>query len=120
LHGHNFQILATGYGTWDGVITNPSNPTRRDVAMLERAKQTSKGIIPAYTVIQFFTDNPGLWPMHCHVAWHNSAGLFVNILTRPEDVQKEPVPEVIEQTCTQWKLYTSSAAYDTNDMGAGI
>jgi FtsP/CotA-like multicopper oxidase with cupredoxin domain len=50
-----------GYGScWDGTITNPQNPTRRDVHML----------LPyEYIVIQWNQDNPGVWPLHCHIAW---------------------------------------------------
>ena len=33
-HGHDFQVLAQGHGTWDGTIINPSNPQRRDVQMV--------------------------------------------------------------------------------------
>ena len=34
LHGHNFQVLAEGFGDWNGEITNPSNPQRRDVQLM--------------------------------------------------------------------------------------
>jgi FtsP/CotA-like multicopper oxidase with cupredoxin domain len=66
LHGHSMFILQKGIGTWDGTIVNPHNPQRRDVQVL-----------PAngYTVWQINADNPGVWPYHCHVVWHNSAGL---------------------------------------------
>jgi hypothetical protein len=118
LHGHNFQVLAEGFGTWDGTITNPDNPSRRDVQVLTKAKQTDSGdIIPAYIVIQFFADNPGVWPFHCHLAWHNSAGLFANILTRPDDVRKFIIPDVTEQTCQDWNDFYSVAHPPQIDAG---
>jgi hypothetical protein len=41
------------FGTcWDGKVTNPSNPTRRDVAQLQSG---------SYIVLQWNQDNPGLW-----------------------------------------------------------
>src|SRR5438046_2982159 len=34
-HAHNFQVLSEGPGNdWDGTITNPSNPQRRDAQIL--------------------------------------------------------------------------------------
>jgi FtsP/CotA-like multicopper oxidase with cupredoxin domain len=58
LHGHDFQVLAQGPGTWDGTITNPSNPNRRDVQMLWGGTA-----VPSYTVLQWYQDNPGIWPL---------------------------------------------------------
>jgi hypothetical protein len=31
-------------------------------------------------VFQIDADNPGMWPFHCHIAWHVSGGLYMNIL----------------------------------------
>ena len=76
LHGHNFQILAEGPGPWDGIITNPLNPQRRDVHLLQRGSDTN----PSHMVIQWTANNPGVWPFHCHIAWHSSAGLYINII----------------------------------------
>lgn len=40
LHGHNFQVLAEGYGDWDGKIVNPNNPQRRDVQLMPGSRGT--------------------------------------------------------------------------------
>ena len=72
LHGHNMFVLHVGPGLeWDGTIVNPQNPQRRDVQMLPKF---------SHMVIQFDADNPGVWPFHCHIAWHVSQGLYVNIM----------------------------------------
>ena len=64
LHGHNMYILHEGDGFWDGKsITNPQNPQRRDVQMLRPG---------GHIVAQYDADNPGVWPFHCHIAWHLS------------------------------------------------
>ena len=76
LHGHNFWVLAEGTGDWDGTITNPQNPQRRDTQLMP-AGSTS---VPSYLVLEWNTDNPGVWPLHCHSVVHASAGLLVNIL----------------------------------------
>ena len=30
-------------------------------------------IIPnrGYTIVRFFSDNPGFWPLHCHILYHD-------------------------------------------------
>jgi FtsP/CotA-like multicopper oxidase with cupredoxin domain len=76
LHGHNFWVVAEGSGEWDGTVTRSWNPQRRDVQIVERGLPDN----PSYIVIEFFADNPGVWPLHCHVVWHVSDGLSINIL----------------------------------------
>ena len=60
LHGHNFWVLADGLGEWDGVITNPSNPQRRDTQLVQGG---------GFVVLEYMQDNPGVWPFHCHIVW---------------------------------------------------
>lgn len=110
LHGHNMQILHEGLGNWDGSsITNPSNPQRRDVQLVRAG---------GHFVMQFDTDNPGVWPFHCHVAWHTSGGLYANILERPADIAKDfQIPLVLQQTCDNWVKYTNSDVVDQIDSG---
>ena len=102
MHGHDFQVLAEGYGAWDGTITNPSNPQRRDVHMLWAGATPVK---PSYIVIQFTQDNPGVWPLHCHIAWHLSAGMVVLLLEHPEKLATLALPDTVAKTCptyTSW------------------
>ncbi|OJD31182.1 laccase-1 precursor [Diplodia corticola] len=78
LHGHNAQILASGPGTWDGhTVDNPQNPPRRDVYQLPP---------DGHLVIQFALDNPGVWPLHCHISWHLSAGMFASLVERAGEI----------------------------------
>lgn len=70
LHGHNFYVLAEGPGNFTGEV-NTGNVQRRDTQLVQPN---------GYLVIEFVTDNPGVWPFHCHIAWHVSSGLYVNIL----------------------------------------
>ena len=102
MHGHDFQVLAEGFGTWDGTVTNPSNPQRRDVHMLW-AQATPAN--PSYIVLQYTQDNPGVWPLHCHIAWHLSAGMVIMLLEHPEEFSSLQLPDSITQTCpayTSW------------------
>lgn len=46
--------------------------------------------VPAqwHVVIRFVADNPGVWALHCHVAWHMEGGMFVSLLERPHDLKR--------------------------------
>lgn len=104
LHGHNFQILVEGTGSCDGTIVNPSNPIRGDVRLLQA---------PGYMVIKFNADNAGVWPFHCHIAWHVSSGLYVNILERPDLIPSQvKIPSNVQNTCTQWNAFTNQGFGD--------
>lgn len=78
LHGHNFWIVAEGVGEWDGVVTRPENPQRRDTQLMDFGNLTNGGM--NYMVVEFMADNPGVWPFHCHIAWHVSGGLYMNVM----------------------------------------
>ncbi|MCJ1234289.1 hypothetical protein MMC14_002248 [Varicellaria rhodocarpa] len=113
LHGHNFWVLSSGPGDWDGTVTNPSNPQRRDVNMIEAGSASA----PSHLVIEYNTDNPGVWPFHCHIAWHVSAGLYVNLMERPDLITEKQIPSVMAQTCRDWATYTGEAVVDMIDSG---
>jgi FtsP/CotA-like multicopper oxidase with cupredoxin domain len=59
LHGHVFQVTAIDGKPFDGAM--------RDTIL----------VMPNSTVsIQFDADNPGVWPLHCHILYHLEAGMF--------------------------------------------
>lgn len=75
LHGHDFQVLSTGAGTWDGTIRNPSNPQRRDTEMMWGGPTAN----PSYTVIQYEQDNPGIWALRKYSQIARSTHTYANI-----------------------------------------
>ncbi|KAH7031100.1 Cupredoxin [Microdochium trichocladiopsis] len=83
LHGHSFQIVGWGpgyFGHAENVTTwNLDRPMRRDTVT-----------VPAFThvVLRFTADNPGMWALHCHVAWHMEGGMFVSLAERPDALVK--------------------------------
>ncbi|EED21065.1 multicopper oxidase, putative [Talaromyces stipitatus ATCC 10500] len=94
IHGHNVKILAEGVGEWDGTIVNPSNPNRRDTQMIRSL---------GYMVFEIDdVDNAGLWPFHCHIGPHLSAGFSVTLMRDPDQLAKMTVPYSIKQTCVDW------------------
>ncbi|KAM0521826.1 hypothetical protein ACHAPE_002388 [Trichoderma viride] len=110
LHGFNMYILHQGAGEWDGkTIIRSSNPQRRDVFLLPPNN---------HVVMQFdAASNPGVWPFHCHIAWHTSAGLFTQFLTIPDKVRALKIPNVVAETCRQWGRWTNTNIPDQIDSG---
>ncbi|PSN75624.1 putative multicopper oxidase [Corynespora cassiicola Philippines] len=117
LHGHaDFWILAEGRGEWDGEITRAENPQRRDSAQLSWGTPE----LPAYLVIQFNVDNPGVWSFHCHLVVHASAGLYTNVLELPEKIDKEATKKVVDQTCPAWEEFVKHNPINQFDSGLKV
>lgn len=118
LHGHNFFIVDEGFGEYDiNKVINPSNPTRRDTHTLQPAKYDGVNVIPAYMVIQYDTDNPGIWPLHCHKAWHVGQGLYVNLMEQPQKIPDPQIAKTMALTCTAWDDYSSKNVVNQIDSG---
>lgn len=101
-------VLAEGVGTWGGTVTNPSNPQRRDVQQVQAN---------GYIVVQFDPTNPGVWPFHCHIAWHASAGLYMQFLVQPDGIKKYSIPQKVTQTCRDWWAFSNTTVVDQIDSG---
>ncbi|KAI9868511.1 MAG: hypothetical protein M1813_005955 [Trichoglossum hirsutum] len=108
LHGHNFFVLNAGPGAWDGTIINPENPQRRD---------TQEVLIGGYLVVQIDMDNPGVWPFHCHIAWHISGGLYINVMERPADIEKIEIDDDVIEVCKGWAAFTDTNLPNEIDSG---
>lgn len=119
LHGHDFAILAqntTAYDPANSPATfNFNNPPRRDVALLP-----SNG----YLAIAFKPDNPGVWLLHCHIAWHASSGLALQILERQSEIAGSIGSlDDTKSTCTGWDTWLAAnptvfnPAQDQDDSG---
>lgn len=108
IHGYNFYLLHEGDGQWDGTILRPNNPTRRDVATVRPY---------GHLVLQFDNNNPGVWPFHCHTAWHAGGGFFANFVAQPEKVMQYRIPNTIAQTCRDWGAWTDTHVPDQIDSG---
>ena len=121
LHGHKFFVVASGYGTYDSTTgflsdssrdilcndvaadgsindefctynirwrTNPPNITIDKYTVLKDTVIVPSG---GYVVIQFVSDNPGNWLLHCHVEPHLLMGMAAIINEAPDD--QNPPPE---------------------------
>ncbi|KAF1350084.1 putative multicopper oxidase, type 1 [Delphinella strobiligena] len=106
LHGYKYFVLAQGHGypprksrfeelTRDNVqplydSLELTNPLRRDTASVEAF---------GWILIRFVADNPGAWPLHCHISWHTEAGLLMQFLTRTDLMAEFVVPEANQALC---------------------
>ncbi|KAF2233008.1 multicopper oxidase [Viridothelium virens] len=100
MHGHDFVILDQSNASFDASKAlqsfNFKNPPRRDVALLPAG---------GYLALGFQPDNPGIWLVHCHIAWHASSGLALQIFERTEAIPSalgKGALNVTEKVCANW------------------
>lgn len=110
-HGAPMYILSQGPGNYDGTtVVRPSNPARRDVQMIQPF---------GHAVMQIDATNAGVWPFHCHIAWHASAGFFSQMVFQPDRIRRLhlEVPDEARRTCREWDAFTSAVVPDQIDSG---
>jgi hypothetical protein len=102
-------VLADGDGNYDGsALTGLTNPMRRDVQNLRPQ---------GHIVVQVDTTNTGIWPFHCHIAWHASAGFFAQFLFNSDGFAALSIPDSLTQTCNEWDAFTSVEVPNQIDSG---
>ncbi|KAI1631692.1 multicopper oxidase [Biscogniauxia mediterranea] len=110
LHGHDFLILGQqAMATYDNSSSlNLVNPPRRDVAMLPAS---------GYLALGFKSDNPGVWLAHCHIGWHTSQGLALQLVERSSEIASIVNEDDINDTCQAWNTYATANAVVQDDSG---
>ncbi|KAI9698851.1 MAG: hypothetical protein M1820_007358 [Bogoriella megaspora] len=102
IHGHDFVVLASGTEEYDPnkVKLKLDNGPRRDVALLP---------VDGYLIIAFQINNPGVWLMHCHIAWHASGGLALQFVESPDKIgpafNKSGIVGKYSETCANWGAF---------------
>ena len=116
LHGHSFHVAAIGYGKYDpttGEIDSSSdelecssgssntfcikpqwrNESEVNFTVNDRSVRKDTVILPAggYVVMQFISDNPGFWFLHCHIEPHQLEGMALVI--NEAQAQQNPPPD---------------------------
>lgn len=85
MHGHKFWVMGYGMGVFDPVADhdglNHYNPMLRDTVTLPPG---------AWVVLRFRANNPGIWPLHCHIMWHHFMGQQVLFLEGRSDWAAPP------------------------------
>jgi FtsP/CotA-like multicopper oxidase with cupredoxin domain len=62
LHGHEFQVVEIDGKRFPGAV--------RDTVLVPPVRRV---------VIAFDANNPGLWAFHCHLLYHQAAGMFTTL-----------------------------------------
>lgn len=100
LHGYNPWILGQGqghfqYGSSLDLQRTFDNPMRRDVFS-----------VPTYgwTAIRVVLDNPGIWALHCHIAWHMEIGFLSQINVLPGKLAMQSVNAAAASQCGKSSL----------------
>lgn len=92
MHGHSVQVVGWGPGRYDPTSSSLSTATTTTTTTwnLDNPLRRDTFTVPAesHVVVRFRADNPGIWVMHCHVAWHLEAGMLVSFLERPADLRR--------------------------------
>ncbi|KAI0134118.1 multicopper oxidase-domain-containing protein [Xylariales sp. AK1849] len=114
LHGSDFVVLAQSNEPWNATespnLFRFDNPPRRDVAMLPGG---------GFLALAFRPDNPGAWLLHCHIAWHASSGLALQVLIRPKDHFLGDLPET-KRVCQDWAAWPQTQQIDTFQDDSGV
>jgi hypothetical protein len=115
----SFWVRATAHSkpTITSTPLNLTNPVRRDVITLptNNVNETTG----AWTVIGFPLDNPGIWMIHCHIAWHASEGLAMQFVERLDEIPgKVGVTNAWAQNCLDWRQYQTT--YKPLEIDSGI
>lgn len=96
LHGRPFYILGRGSGALSSfslafTTLNTNNPLRRDVLTIPHF---------SWAVIRVPLDDPGVWPLHCHIGWHLAVGKLAAVVVRPDDIRKQTPPQAWTDLCS--------------------
>lgn len=88
---------------------NTINPPRRDVAVLPPG---------GYLAVAFKLDNPGVWLVHCHIAWHASQGLALEFLESKESLKMASEDRaVFDDMCEAWNNWSADMPWNQEDSG---
>ncbi|RCH86617.1 hypothetical protein CU098_005341 [Rhizopus stolonifer] len=91
-HGYSHYLLAEGAGDYDpksdkDVVTF-SEPLFKDVSIVyPRISEGSIGC--GWTKVRIFTDNPGVWAIHCHITAHMLQGKIIVLEVAPEKIKSK-------------------------------
>ena len=127
LHGHQFQVVAVGYGTYndttgeviksstDIMCANGSNkdlcinPSLVNVTGLSRVDEFTVTkdtvILPAlgYVVVEFRSTNPGWWFLHCHMWPHVAEGMAL-VINEAEERNPPPPKGICDHGNFTWTV----------------
>ena len=84
-HGGEFWVLGMGVGLESAPCAPPAVNASHPPPQMDMLTLLPRG----WAWIRFVADNPGAWPMHCHIAWHLQMGMLMLFIVAPEKI---PLP----------------------------
>lgn len=139
LHGHHFFVVGTGYGVYnpsngfltsrirditcsDSLCTTPqwASSTPQSFTITNKTVRKDTIIVPAggYVVVQFISDNPGFWFMHCHMESDLLEGMAVVINIAEK---RQNPPPIDTKMCGDFRItnetFYKRLAFDPDSHG---
>ncbi|KAJ9516034.1 hypothetical protein QJQ45_024447 [Haematococcus lacustris] len=117
LHGHKFWVLGSGPGLYNYEVDHDSlnlhNPPLRDTATL---------LPNSWLYLRFKANNPGIWPLHCHILWHAYMGQKVYFFEATNRITPVPAsrPACPRNCLAEFGPYTRSWVNATFGAAASI
>lgn len=68
-------------------------------------------------VLQIESNNAGVWPLHCHIAWHVSAGLYVQFIEQRDSIKRLAPEQHINDNCKVWDAWSQTHSVFQIDSG---
>lgn len=126
LHGHHFHVVAIRHGSYNessGLLTAPredivcddslcTNPSwapgmKPSFSISNKTVRKDTVIVPGggYAVIQFRSDNPGVWFLHCHIVPDLLEGM--SVIINEVESRQNPAPKGFK-TCGDFRISQST------------
>ncbi|RUS21464.1 Cupredoxin, partial [Endogone sp. FLAS-F59071] len=117
IHGHEFFVLGLGSGVYD-----PSNTTITNSLRFKNPLRRDTSTIPpmGWTVIRFVADNPGIWAFHCHIDWHMEAGLAMQFVELPRQIERLNIPQHVLHDCPKEAFTRGDNKFGSSTEGLTI
>lgn len=72
-----------------------------------------------WTYLRFQADNPGVWPLHCHIAVHEFGGMLLLFAHDTERIPMQKLKEGVLPTCPAECTYNAKM-YNETETGDGF
>eukprot|EP00889_Picochlorum_renovo_P006765 jgi/Picre1/33795/NNA_001274.t1 len=110
LHGHHFYVLGSGQGDF---VELEKNGTLKSLLNYKNPRLADTATLPmnGWLYLRFKSGNPGVWPIHCHIIWHEFMGQLSLFAEDVPNIPKTP-DGVLPQCATE--CYYSAGSFGQN------
>ncbi|KAJ2848255.1 ferroxidase fet3 [Coemansia brasiliensis] len=110
LHGHSFFVYRRGAVNNDPAQLRNSGPypVRRDTITIPPHE---------FALLRFKADNPGVWLLHCHMAFHAEQGMMATFIEDPYYIRNGTnLPKEYSDNCKQMGIPLAGNAMGHNGL----